>query len=572
MRRPRKLCLLVLLLSCAAAWRAAWHSTLLAAPQPETEKCTVEGIVTAIPTGAPLKGARVSLNALGTYRSLYHTRTDAAGQFVLSGIEPGKYDLRADKDGYDTPYVDCNSDAIQNGDTVTLVSGQNLPRLKLQLLAPAVVTGTVYDPAGDPLAGAEVEAVSLVSFSGTRLISSATEPARTDDRGQYRIFHLKPGQYFLRVSDAFYFFRQRVEEEGNENKATTKIETEKQVKGSLPIYYPDTTDLSQATLFELKPGEELAAIDFTIHSAQVLRIRGRVVNGLTGEPIREGSVATKLLPPSIRENSAQSRQIGEDSRFQIDDLVPGRYVVSVNAFVLPDRHRWGGWQEVDLTDSSADDVQVKVFPGHDLQGRILLLGNQKVDSRRLQVALEPHGDLGYGGAFTDANPDGAFLLLEVKQDIYDVEIHGLPEGYYLKSARLGTVAATDDGLRIGGEPSTAPLILEVSPAGAQVEGVVQTPNGKSACTATVVLIPDAPRRSIHRYYQSTEVDRFGHFTLAGITPGSYKLFAFDNVDEVGYFDPASLQPYENLGQPVHFDEGDRRTISLTLISTSKNYP
>jgi len=564
METLRKLSLLVLLFSFQVAWRAA--------PHPESEKCTLQGIVTSLPTGASLKGARVSLNAAGTYRSLYQTPTDAAGQFALSGIEPGKYDLRADKDGYETPDPDCNSDTIQNGDAVTLVSGQNLSGLKLQLLAPAVVTGTVYDPGGDPLADAQVEAVSLVSFRGKRLISSATEPAMTDDRGHYRIFHLKPGQYFLQVSDDFYFFRQRVEEEGGKNKATTKIETEEQVKGSLPIFYPDTTDLNQATLFELTPGEELAGIDFTIHSSHVLRIRGHAVNGLTGEPIAYGSVAAELLPPGIPENKSGGTGIGQDSHFEIDDLVPGRYVVSVDAFVLPDRHRWGGWQEVDLTDTSLDNVQIKVFPGHDLQGRIQALGDHKVDFPSLQVVLERHGDLGYGGAFINAKTDGTFLLLDVKQDTYDVEIHGLPEGYYLKSAQLGSVAGTDAGLRIGGDPPASPLVLVVSPAAAQVEGVVQAPNGKSVCTATVVMIPDAPRRSIHHYYRSADVDRLGHYVLKGITPGAYKLFAFDHAEEVGYYDPGSLQPYENRGQPAHFDEGDRRTVLLKLIPTGKNNP
>jgi hypothetical protein len=468
------------------------------------------------------------------------------------------------KTAYETPNRQCDSDKVQDGDDLVLVSGQKLSGLKFQLLAPSVITGTVFDPSGEPVTGAEVQAVRFYSFRGDLRISMSTQGASTDDRGQFRLFHLIPGRYFLRVEDAFYF-RQRFE--GNED------QTAKGVKGFLPIYYPDTTDLSQATLFEVKPGEELRGVDFTIHLTQVLRVRGRAINGLTGERIKDGSVAVQPLPPAIRENGGTSISLGEEDKpFTINDLVSGRYIVSVDGFVLPDRKRWGGWQEIDLTDSNLDDIQIKAFPSHDLVGRVQGIGGKKLNSPHMQVGLEPHGNLASGETSANANTDGSFLLFDVKQDAYDIDISGLPEGYYLKSARFGNIDAIEDGLRIGGEAPTLPLVLEVSSAGGQIDGIVQIANGKSACNATVVLIPDTNHRFVHRYYQETEIDRFGHFALRGIAPGSYKLFAFDDADEVGYRDPGSLQPYENQGQPAQIDEGDHRTLDLKLILTGKKNP
>jgi hypothetical protein len=283
-------------------------------------------------------------------------------------------------------------------------------------------------------------------------------------------------------------------------------------------------------------------------------------------------VAVEPLPPAIRENGGTSISLGEEDRqFTINNLVSGRYIVSVDGFVLPDRKRWGGWQEIDLTDSNLDDIQIKAFPSHDLVGRVQPIGGKKLDSPHLQVGLEPHGNLAYGETFANVNADGSFLLFDMKQDTYDIDVHGLPEGYYLKSARFGNIDAIEE-VRNGGEPPTLPLVLEASSAGGQIDGIVQMANGKSACKATVVLIPDAYHHSVHRYYQETEVDRFGHFALRGITPGAYKLFAFDDADEVGYRDPGSLQPYENQGRPAQIGEGEHRTIELKLIPTGKKSP
>ena len=49
-----------------------------------------------------------------------------------------------------------------------------------------------------------------------------------------------------------------------------------------PLFYPDTTDFRQAQGLKLNPGDEMAA-DFLLVSAPVVSIRGKVVNGMTGQ-------------------------------------------------------------------------------------------------------------------------------------------------------------------------------------------------------------------------------------------------------------------------------------------------
>ena len=185
--------------------------------------------------------------------------------------------------------------------------------------------------------------------------------------------------------------------------------------------------------------------------------------------------------------------------------------------------------------------------------------------------MEPRSDSNYGFTFANVKADGTFFIPDVKEDSYDVSASDLPDGYYLKSASLGTLDVTD-GLRVSGEAITTPLVLQASASGAQVEGVVMTSAGKPACSSTVVLVPDGSRRSRRFLYQEADVDRAGHYVISGITPGDYKLFPFDHSEDVGYMDPATLSIYENRGQPAHFDAGDRRTVPLKVIVTGTNGP
>jgi hypothetical protein len=313
--------LAVVLLSIAFGGRERAQSASQLSPS-DHEECVIEGVVTSVPTGEPLKDVLVYLTAPDDYKALYRIETDGTGTFSIKDIEPGEYALRTDKTGYYDPSRNCDSEDVQSGDDIKLAPGQRLDKLKLQLLASAVITGTVFDPKGEPLPDADVEAVSFESFHGLRLLGNPVSPKTSDDRGQFRIYHLKPGKYFVRVSNAPYFRNESDDEKGNP--------TATRLKGFLPIYYPNTTELNQATLLDVKPGEELSQINLTVRLAEVLRIRGSVVSGLNGEPITDGSVSLTPLPPAIRENAAGSSSISEDSRFEIKDLVPGKYIVSAD--------------------------------------------------------------------------------------------------------------------------------------------------------------------------------------------------------------------------------------------------
>jgi hypothetical protein len=89
-----------------------------------------------------------------------------------------------------------------------------------------------------------------------------------------------------------------------------------------------------------------------------------------------------------------------------------------------------------------------------------------------------------------------------------------------------------------------------------------------SAAATVVLVPDAPRRGQSRYYRQALTDSSGRFTINGVTPGDYKLFAWEEIDRGMYLDPDFLQSYEDSGKSVRVEEGASQNIQLDLIPAS----
>jgi hypothetical protein len=83
--------------------------------------------------------------------------------------------------------------------------------------------------------------------------------------------------------------------------------------------------------------------------------------------------------------------------------------------------------------------------------------------------------------------------------------------------------------------------------------------------AAVALVPDEPRRAQARLYKGITTDQYGRFTIKGIAPGGYKLFAWEDVEEGAYQDPDFLKPFEALGTPFTIREGSRESAELRLI-------
>jgi hypothetical protein len=73
-------------------------------------------------------------------------------------------------------------------------------------------------------------------------------------------------------------------------------------------------------------------------------------------------------------------------------------------------------------------------------------------------------------------------------------------------------------------------------------------------------------------FKTTVTDTTGHFSITGVAPGEYKLFAWEQIEEGAYQDPEFLKPYENQGQAVAIREGSRETAQLKVISSADAPP
>lgn len=534
---------------CVLASSAAGQDSV--APGPSTkpnpaELCNVEGAVVKATTGEGLKKIAVNLMSLEGEHKIFNSLTDGAGRFTFSGVEPGRYALAAGGNGYSQQEFGSTR-GRPGGKILTFAPGCREKNIVFRLTPPGVITGTVHDVDGDPVIGGQVQAFRIMRVGGHQQASPGGF-AQTNDLGQYRIYGLDPGQYLIGAS----YQRQ----DGGMMPGQDVY---------LPTYYPSTADTGQATPIQISPGDEVSGVDVDLAFAHSVTVRGRVVSDIPVKALRGSYVS--LMPRESFQGGYMGASFGgavqnDTGDFEIRGVPPGSYVAFAN---LNDGARvYSGRAVVETASSNVEGVTVAVGPGLTLRGRVHLSPGGGLDLSHLGVSLQPAENyMGGGGAQVAA--DGTFVLENISDGTYRVNVGGFPEEFYLQSARLGGVDVLGPGLTISHTDGPGILDVVLSADGGRVDGVVlrdQLPIGN----ATVVLVPDPPNRNHSDLYSFKNTDVLGRFSLLGLPPGDFKLFAWERREGLAYTDPDFIKDYEDRGTRVHIEEKKQQSVQLQVIS------
>jgi protocatechuate 3,4-dioxygenase beta subunit len=534
-----------------------------AEPQ-DAKRATVEGVVTRDPDSQPVKKALIELIAENQSQAGNYTAITAAdGTFRIDNILPGRYHLFAERTGF----LDLDRQRRHtDGQILTLAPGQELKDLHLRLQAAAVIRGRVTDEDGDPLPNAEVTALRQTYIAGHKHWENAGAD-RTNDLGEYRIANLPAGNVYISVNPP-PDFKSLIENAGTRADARNP-NPDAQSETYQTIYYPGTPDRGQAAPVQLHPGDEFPA-NFSLAPSPSLSVRGSVVNV---PPRASASIMLQSRDFSLILNGADIRK---DGSFVIHDVSPGNYTIiaTVEGTPVPMMAR----QALQVGSASVDGLRLAPQPGTTVHGRVRVEGKSdtsRFDPERIFLALQsvdPEQDEAIiasretFSSIAHVAPDGNFQWTDVPAGNYYVQVMGDSagnEGWFVKSLTAGGRDVSDSGLSLSG--GTASLDLIVSANGAVVEGVAVDQKSEPLANALVVAVPEPRLRSRTDHYRKTVTDQSGRFTLRGIRPGNYTLFAWQGVEGDAYFNSEFLKSYEQQGTALKLSEEDRKSLQLEVI-------
>jgi hypothetical protein len=102
-----------------------------------------------------------------------------------------------------------------------------------------------------------------------------------------------------------------------------------------------------------------------------------------------------------------------------------------------------------------------------------------------------------------------------------------------------------------------------------VEGVVvekekDVDNEHPVANATVVAVPEEKYRKLPDRFGIGSTDQRGYFTIRGMAPGSYTLYAWQDLEDGIWRDADFLKSQEANGAAVKIDEGSHQQVGLKL--------
>jgi protocatechuate 3,4-dioxygenase beta subunit len=504
-------------------------------------RCVVEGMVANGSTGEPLRRATVTLRRTDAARNTtapttYTASSDSTGKYSFTEVDPGTYLLLSERNGFASARYNTS---------VKLDRGQKANGLLLLMTPHSVITGRVLDDEGEPVVGADVQVSTLGYSQGTKVLSR-TGGATTNDLGEYRVFGLPAGKYYVSAA-----FRSNLAAAGSEDFATT--------------YYPRTTDPSAAVPLQVPAGAQMRGIDMALARVRTVAVRGKVACDIEGQKRTYFLTLMPRMVMGIASMSLISRgaTVRADGTFEVARVAPGSYMLMASATI--DDKRYAARAPVQVGGTNVEGVQIAIRAGGTVTGKLRVEGRPEEHLAGLSVGLRTweSGGVLFGPApATRTQADGSFQLEDVNTDRYSFYVTGLPEGYYVKSVRSGGADVMASGLEVGG--GSAALDVLISPSAGAVEGAVTDPrNQKLSAGATVVLVPDVKERS--ELYNKVTTDQEGHFRMRNLVPGEYRLFAWEDVQPYAWMDPDFLRAVESKGERITVAEGSPQTVQLKLI-------
>ena len=524
------------------------------------DAASVAGTVANAISGEPLRKATLTLRSQDMKPGninpppTYTTTSDASGAFAIVGVPPGNYRLSAARGGFVGMEYGARTPG-RTGKPITLAPGQTMRDIALRLTPMGVVTGRVLDEDGDPVRNAMVQA-SRFRYNGSERMLMSAANATTNDLGEYRLFDLVPGNYYV----AAQYRQQRFNQPNMFDRSPGAHADEEYV----PTYYPGTTDPSGAVELNIPAGGQVRNNDLVLRKAHTVRVRGRVIGDPPGGIPR---VQLTLMPrnPGIAQ-PATSAISNAEGDFELVGVLPGSYILAAhlnaNGKTLTAR------RPLEVGSANLEDVALHFSPGVTVAGRIRVDGDTKQDLSNVQVQFGPFEPGFAYGPYPGGkvNPDLSFQFNDVASDRFAVSVSRLPEGFFVKAIRSGSVDVKATGLEVAGAPPE-PLDILLSPRAGQITGTVQTADGRPVGRGAMLVL--APKDSTARNYASslsfTSTGDGGSFSFRSLPPGAYVIYAWEDVEPGAWYDPDFMKTQDGKGTAVTIQEGGRETVEVTLI-------
>ncbi|MGE0462085.1 MAG: carboxypeptidase regulatory-like domain-containing protein [Vicinamibacterales bacterium] len=534
--------------------------------EPRDGTAVIRGYVVAADTGAPVRRAQVRAFAMGGEGSGL-AQTDADGRFEIAKLPAGRYTVSAQRSGYVTQSFGQRA-PNQPGTPIEISDGQVVEKLTFALARGGAITGRVVDEFGEPVSSAQVTVQRYAYMGGARrLVGAGAEGGadRTDDLGQFRLYGLPPGEYYVMATlRAFEFVPM----------STAATSFAPPSDGYAPTYYPGTSNVGEARRLTVRAGQELPNVTFALTATRVGRILGRVTTS-AGEPYIGGMIMVAPRDQGMMFGGMMSgAQVRPDGTFQTAPLAPGAYTLTVQ----PMGNRGNPDAEVarvDVTVNGEDvrDVFIVTGRGGIIRGRVVTDDGTVPPFRpqQMRIFAQPEDPTrpGFGVAPGTVRDDWTFEVSGLTDHVrlrWSIDMPG--GGWSMKSAMKDNLDLADVAVDVGPGQVVEDVEIALTRKVTELSGLVTDDRNVPVTDATVVVFPE--NRDLwtfsSRHVRTARPDVNGKYTVRLTPTDGYRAIAVQGLEQGEALDPDFLGRALEAAVTAEIREGESRTLDLRLAT------
>ena len=431
-----------------------------------------------------------------------------------------------------------------------------------------VIAGHVTDESGQPLIGARLQAVGrLKKWAGPYYELPTGRPDESDDRGEFRLHSLPPGQYVVAVS---VDDKRPLPEQGG---TTTRF---------VRTYNPGTTSLADAQLIAVQARQE-QRVTIRVAPMRFMSVSG-IATTSSGAPAAHFNVSLHGGPATMSYTGARagftiatvaSTRVAQNGSFSLSLVPAGSYVLAVSN---------GGTREgqpfeiaetpLEVKDESVTGITVVTARGATVSGQLEWAGkgpvpwpsNAATFGRIRATAVGRVSD--FASLDSEVQADGSFRFTNL-YGLRRVVSLGLPITWAIKSVEGPKDLFDGPNLSIKTGRDVTGLKVVVTNRTGMLWATVIDENNMPFDSGSVLLMPrDATDldalgwgfRGIQKNYGNNGV---WYYTMDALLPGSYLAVAIDVEPYRLTGDTELMERARRAAIPVEVNEGNT-TVSLRL--------
>jgi hypothetical protein len=446
----------------------------------------------------------------------------------------------------------------------------------ISLTPEALVVGRVVLPSAEPSDEIQLEIYRRQVQDGrAHWISAGSVSTRSN--GEFRFAELSAGSYKLLTREEL-------------DRDPLTFDPRGQQYGYPPVYFPNARDFDAAQTIQLTAGQ-IFQVDISLVKHAYYSIKVAVANA--AENVRGLGIVV-----SAQGHRGPGYALGYNSRDQmIEGLLPdGNFTLEAASFGL---NAASGQLNISVKGAAVEGPRMTLVPNGAISVNVQeeftssentsserVAFERRETRRNVYVRLEPADDFGQerGAGMRNASgaADDSLVIEGVQPGRYWVRVDA--SRGFVASVTSGTTDLQHHLLVVGPGGSSAPIEITLRDSTAELDGTVEGMPGANASQGTPPPAIQSARMAAdgsfgHVYcvplpdssgeFKDIGVAPDGKFGPRDLSPGTYRVLAFDHREELEYRDPEAMRAYDAKGLLVRLVAGQKEHLQLPLIVNSE---